>query len=217
MVRFLIIVDVQNDFCPGGSLAVEKGAMILGRVNLLAADGGFDCVIATQDWHPKGHVSFASANGKKPFEKADGPRGSLTLWPDHCVQGSEGADFHPGLDTAPIRFIVRKGFRQDMDSYSAFRENDEETVTGLGFLLTGLRGDDDCEIVLCGIATEVCVLASAMDALELPGKKRVMVALDACAAVSAEGEGKAVETMRAAGIAITDALSIVGSAARRTK
>jgi nicotinamidase/pyrazinamidase len=211
MKRFLIIVDLQNDFCPGGSLAVKKGALIVDRVNYLAAKGGFDHIIATQDWHPKEHISFASAHDMKPFESVETDYGTQALWPEHCVQKTKGAELRPDLDMAPIQFIVRKGFRHDVDSYSAFRENDKKTMTGLDGLITGLRGDDDCEIVLCGIATDVCVAASAMDALRLPGKKHVTVALDASAAVSAAGEAKAVAEMRAAGITLTDAGNIVAA------
>jgi nicotinamidase/pyrazinamidase len=211
MKRFLIIVDVQNDFCPGGSLAVKKGSLIVDRVNYLVAKGGFDHVIATQDWHPKEHISFAAVHGKRPFEIVEVDYGTQALWPEHCVQGSKGAELRPDLDMKGVQFVVRKGFRLDVDSYSAFRENDKKTKTGLEYLITGLRGDDDCEIVLCGIATDVCVQASAMDALELSGKKSVTVALDACAAVSPEGEAKAIQAMRAAGIAVTDAGNIVAA------
>lgn len=213
MKRFLIIVDVQNDFCPGGSLAVKKGALIVDRVNYLAAKGGFDHVVATQDWHPKEHVSFASTHDKRPFETVEVGYGAQALWPEHCVQGTKGAELRPDLDMKLVQFIVRKGFRRDVDSYSAFRENDKRTRTGLEYLISGLSGGEDSEIVLCGIATDVCVQASAMDALGLPGRKSVTVAIDACAAVSPEGEAAAIKAMKAAGAAIADSGNIVAAIA----
>jgi nicotinamidase/pyrazinamidase len=170
----LIIVDVQNDFCPGGALAVERGAEVVGPLNrlsaLFAANSGR--VIATQDWHPADHVSFAASHrGKKPGDTVDLslPDGKVfasgqVLWPAHCVQGSRGADFHEGLDMKPVSFIIRKGFRRGLDSYSAFFENDRLTPTGLDGLLKSLSVDT---VAIGGLATDYCVLYSALDAASL--------------------------------------------------
>ncbi|MDR2193003.1 MAG: bifunctional nicotinamidase/pyrazinamidase [Treponema sp.] len=152
----LIEIDVQNDFCPGGSLAVMDGDTVVEPLNELArtfAVAGAP-VIATQDWHPAGHSSFLSA-GRKPRE------GEI-LWPDHCVQGTAGADFHPKLDIKPVTIIVRKGFRPGIDSYSAFFENDRKTATGLAPYLRGLNVDT---LYIGGLATDYCVYYSCMDAI----------------------------------------------------
>ena len=156
----LVIIDVQNDFCPGGALAVADGDAVVPVVNRLAAR--FDHVVLTQDWHPVGHSSFATSHpGSAAFETIDMPYGRQTLWPDHCVQGTSGADFHPQLATDRAELVIRKGFRPTIDSYSAFYENDRCTPTGLaGYLRErGLR-----RIFLVGIATDFCVHYSAVDA-----------------------------------------------------
>ena len=158
----LIVVDVQNDFCPGGSLAIQEGDAVVDIINRIAPR--FAYTAATKDWHPAGHISFASSHaGKKPFEViTDG--GGQTLWPDHCVQGAPGAEFHPGLDTRPFSAVIHKGRRPGMDSYYAFFENDRATPTGLEFLLRGLGYG---RVFLCGLAADVCVFYSARDALSL--------------------------------------------------
>jgi nicotinamidase/pyrazinamidase len=170
----LLIIDVQNDFCPGGALAVEKGNQVAGPLNRLAAlfRARAGVVAATQDWHPEGHVSFASGHGKNAGETVNLPdvKGQI-LWPDHCVQGSAGADFHEGLDLKPVNLIVRKGFRPRLDSYSAFFENDRKTATGLDGYLKALAVNT---VVLGGLATDYCVLYSALDAAAL-GYKTVVV------------------------------------------
>lgn len=156
----LLIVDVQRDFCPGGALAVPRGDEIVPAVNRLAA--GYRHVVLTQDWHPPGHLSFASAHpGKQPFETAELSYGTQMLWPDHCVQDSEGAAFHPGLNVPHAELVLRKGFIPTIDSYSAFCENDRQTATGLASYLRE-RGFD--RITVCGLATDYCVLYSALDA-----------------------------------------------------
>ena len=155
----LLIVDVQNDFCPGGALAVQGGDDIIPAVNRLAHS--FAHVILTQDWHPPGHTSFASSHpGKRPFDTIEVPYGAQILWPDHCVQGTTGAAFHPKLDVRHAELVLRKGFRKSIDSYSAFCENDRRTATGLaGYLRErGFR-----RITLCGLATDFCVAFSAID------------------------------------------------------
>ena len=151
--KALIVIDVQNDFCPGGALAVSGGDEIVQPVNRLI--GAFDHVVLTQDWHPSGHSSFASTHpGKAPFETIDMPYGPQTLWPDHCVQGTPGAEFHPGLEWTKAELVIRKGFRTAIDSYSAFFENDHETPTGLAGYLKE-RGIS--ELTLVGLATDFCV------------------------------------------------------------
>lgn len=205
MKRFLIIVDVQNDFCPGGSLAVAGGASVIPVINGLSTSGKFDVVIATQDWHPSKHISFASTHGKHPFEAIAVPYGGQTLWPDHCVQGSPGADFHADLDLKPVQFIIRKGYRKEIDSYSAFFENDKSTATGLGSLVNGIAGDDGVELFIAGIATDVCVFNTAIDARRILGFRNVSVVSDACAGVDDAGTERALTTMRHEGISIVNA------------
>jgi nicotinamidase/pyrazinamidase len=156
----LLVIDVQNDFCPGGSLAVVEGDDVVPVVNRLS--GRFQHVVLTQDWHPRGHSSFATSHsGRAPFESVDMSYGPQTLWPDHCVQDTPGADFHRELLTGRAELIIRKGFRADIDSYSAFYENDRRTPTGLaGYLRErGLR-----RIFMAGLATDYCVYYSAIDA-----------------------------------------------------
>lgn len=157
----LIIVDVQNDFCSDGALAVPGGEEVIPRINSLR--GRFPLTVATQDWHPRGHVSFASTQGKNPGEFVELPSGPQILWPDHCLQGTPGADFHPDLDLTMVNLILRKGTSLGLDSYSAFLENDHTTSTGLAAYLKGLGVT---KVVLCGLATDFCVLFSALDAIE---------------------------------------------------
>lgn len=150
----LLIVDLQNDFCPGGALAVPEGDIIVPTVNQLL--GNFDHVLMTQDWHPEGHQSFASSHpDHDPYDVIEVDYGEQVLWPDHCVQGTEGAEFHPELDTTHSELIIRKGFRPEIDSYSAFYENDGETPTGLAGYLRERSIDT---LYLCGLAAR-CVLA----------------------------------------------------------
>jgi nicotinamidase/pyrazinamidase len=158
----LLIVDVQNDFCPGGALEVPKGDEVVPVINKL--NKKFDNVIQTQDWHPKGHWSFASSyQGKEPFGTTKLDYGEQVLWPDHCVQQTQGADFHPDLDTQPTQLIIRKGFRKSIDSYSAFYENDHETATGL----TGYLDDRNIDtIYVTGLATDFCVKWSVLDGIK---------------------------------------------------
>ena len=159
----LLVIDVQQDFLPGGSLAVPEGDAIIPLVNRLGAR--FEEVILTQDWHPRGHISFASTHGKQPFtETVEARYGTQSLWPDHTLQGEPGAAFPAALDLPHASLIVRKGFRRQMDSYSAFLENDHQTSTGLaGYLRDrGLH-----TLYLCGLATDYCVGHSALDGKSL--------------------------------------------------
>jgi nicotinamidase/pyrazinamidase len=193
----LLVVDAQNDFCPGGALAVPGGDEIVPTVNRLARD--FAHVVLTQDWHPAGHTSFASAHpGKTPFETMEMPYGAQILWPDHCVQATPGAAFHRGLDIPHAALIVRKGFRAAIDSYSAFQENDRKTPTGLASYLRE-RGFE--RVTLCGLATDFCVLYSALDA-RAAGFAATVV-LDACRGLDVDGSlARAIEEMRAAGVGL---------------
>lgn len=191
----LIVVDMQNDFCEGGALAVAGGNAIVPRVNTLIAE--HDHVVLTQDWHPPGHASFATSwPDSEPFSTRQFPYGPQTLWPAHCVQGTEGADFHPGLVTTKAQMIVRKGFHRGIDSYSALRENDRMTRTGLdGYL----KARGITKIVLCGLALDYCVAWSALDARQAGFDVTVIV--DATAAIDLEGSRKKMlSEMRQAGI-----------------
>ncbi len=181
----LIVVDMQNDFCPGGNLAVPGGNEVVPLINRLAH--GFKHVVLTQDWHPKGHLSFASSHaGKAPFVQIEMPYGPQTLWPDHCIQQTPGSAFHEGLDIPHAELIVRKGFRREIDSYSAFFENDHKTPTGLGGYLKE-RGFT--KTVCVGLAFDFCVRYSAEDAQSLGFETEVIEA--ACRAIDLNGSAEA--------------------------
>ena len=177
----LIVIDVQNDFCPGGALAVPEGDQIVPGINALM--DGAEAVVLTQDWHPADHASFASQHdGQDPYGLIDMPYGPQVLWPDHCVIGSEGAAFHADLHTDRAEMVIRKGFRRAIDSYSAFFENDHTTPTGLeGYLRT--RGIT--KLTMVGLATDFCVAYSAIDAAKLGFD--VTVKLDLCRAIDLNG------------------------------
>ena len=180
MSHALLVIDVQNDFCPGGALAVTDGDAIVSGINGLMAD--FQAVILTQDWHPAGHSSFASTHGAAPMSMMNMPYGPQVLWPDHCIQGSPGAKFHVDLQTQHADLIIRKGYNPAIDSYSAFFENDKTTPTGLeGYLRT--RGIDT--LTLVGLATDFCVNYSALDAAKLGFD--VTVQMDLCRAIDFDG------------------------------
>lgn len=199
----LLVIDVQNDFCPGGALAVPEGDAILPLVNRLGRR--FDHVLLTQDWHPPGHHSFASSHGgKQPFETIRLDYGEQVLWPDHCVQGTRGAAFHPQLDLPQAELVLRKGFRREIDSYSAFYENDRRTRTGLaGYLRDrGLR-----RLFLAGLATDFCVAWSALDGRR-EGFEMVVIE-DACRAIDLDGSlDRARAAMREAGVTVARAAEI---------
>ncbi len=191
----LIVIDVQNDFCPGGALAVAGGDEIIIRINGLME--AFGTVVLTQDWHPANHASFAANHpGAEPFSLAQMPYGPQVLWPTHCVQGSKGAEFHRDLWTDPAHLIVRKGFRPEIDSYSAFFENDHSTPTGLdGYL----RSRGITAVTLVGLATDYCVAYSAVDAAGLGYTATVLEG--AARAIDLNGSlAEAREKMRAAGV-----------------
>ena len=193
--KALIVIDVQNDFCPGGALAVEGGDQVVPVINQLM--GQFDHVLLTQDWHTADHSSFASQHaGKAPFDSVEMAYGNQTLWPDHCIQGSHGADFHPELNLMPAELVIRKGFRTQIDSYSAFFENDHTTPTGL----TGyLRERGMSELTFVGLATDFCVAYSALDAVGQGFSARVL--LEACRGIDLMGSMETmISNMKAAGV-----------------
>ncbi|MFO1158844.1 MAG: bifunctional nicotinamidase/pyrazinamidase [Reyranellaceae bacterium] len=197
----LIVIDLQNDFCEGGTLAVPGGNAIVPLVNRLIAH--HDNVVLTQDWHPPGHASFASAwPGADPFSARDFPYGPQTLWPDHCVQGTPGAAFHPDLQVGKVQMVVRKGFHPGIDSYSAFRENDRVTRTGLdGYLKE--RGFT--RLVMCGLALDYCVGWSALDARQAGFEVAVVQA--ATAAIDLDGSRqRMLSEMRQAGVKLREAV-----------
>ncbi len=194
----LLVVDVQNDFCPGGALAVAGGDAVVPLVNALGAVFGH--VLLTQDWHTPGHQSFASSHpGRQPFETIEAPYGPQTLWPDHCIQGTAGAAFHAGLELPRAELVIRKGFRREIDSYSALFENDHATPTGLAGYL---RERGFSRLFVCGLATDFCVGFSAIDAAA--AGFRVTVIEDACRAIDLEGSLAAARaSMTRAGVTFT--------------
>jgi nicotinamidase/pyrazinamidase len=202
--RALLILDVQNDFCPGGSLAVEDGDAVVAVINRIMPL--FPRVVATQDWHPADHVSFASSHpGRKVLDLVDAGGIEQVLWPDHCVRGTRGAELHPRLATAPVGLVLRKGVRRELDSYSAFLENDHRTETGLSHYLKGLRAG---ELFVCGLTTDYCVRASALDARRLGF--RVTLVLDACRGVDyPKGSVEtALAQMRKAGVTVVESSAL---------
>jgi nicotinamidase/pyrazinamidase len=195
----LVVVDVQNDFCPGGALPVPDGDAVIPVILRVAAL--FEPIVLTQDWHPPGHCSFASSHpGRQPFEVVSSAQGQPTLWPDHCVQGTRGAELHPSLDLAGAELILRKGFRREMDSYSAFFENDHTTPTGLaGYCLE--RGFQ--RLFFAGLAYDFCVGFSALDARRC-GFAAVVIR-DACRAIDVHGSVQAMGAEFARqGVAVVD-------------
>ncbi|MDF1619842.1 bifunctional nicotinamidase/pyrazinamidase [Pseudothioclava nitratireducens] len=195
----LIVIDMQNDFCPGGKLAVAGGDEVIPRINALMQE--FPVVVLTQDWHPPNHASFASNHdGAAPFSVIEMPYGPQTLWPDHCIWGTEGARLHPDLHTDPADLIIRKGFRAGIDSYSAFFENDKTTRTGLdGYL----RDRGVTELTFVGLALDFCVAWSALDAARLGFTTRVLEG--ACRAIDLDGSlHNARQAMIAAGVTLED-------------
>lgn len=193
----LLIIDVQNDFCPGGALAVAGGDEVIAPIHQIASQ--FAHIVLTQDWHPADHTSFASAHpGKRPYETIEMPYGSQTLWPNHCVQQTTGADFHPALLLPQAELILRKGFRPQIDSYSAFFENDRTTPTGLAGYL---RERSLTRVFLCGLAYDYCVGYSALDARRLGFE--AVIFQDACRAIDLNGSVAKIELeFAAAGVGL---------------
>jgi len=197
----LVVVDIQNDFCPGGALAVPRGDEVVPIINRLAAR--FRNVVLTQDWHPAGHFSFASSHpGKKPYQTVTAPYGEQVLWPDHCVQGTRGAEFHPALDVPHAALVLRKGADPRIDSYSTFYENDRTTPTGL---IGYCRERGFSRVFLAGLAYDFCVRYSAEDARR--EGFAVFVVEDACRGIDVEGSVAATRaTLAAIGVARISAL-----------
>lgn len=200
----LLVIDVQNDFIPGGQLAVPEGDLIVPLINRLA--GQFKQVVIAQDWHPAGHASFASSHpGRQPYDVIQLPYGEQTLWPDHCIQGSRGAEFHSGLDLPHAQLVIRKGCNPDIDSYSAFMEADRVTTTGLAGYLKE-RGIDT--VYLVGLALDFCVMFSALDARA--AGFNAFVVLDACRAIDLNGSlAAAIERMQVAGVGLIQSTEIL--------
>ena len=191
----LLIIDVQNDFCPGGQLAVQDGDQVVAPINLMITSAAH--IVATQDWHPDGHASFATSHeGRRPFDAIEFSYGMQTLWPDHCIQGSDGAAFHPALDTARAAAIIRKGMNPAVDSYSAFFENDKKTQTGLA----GYLRDIGCkQLTVAGLATDFCVAWSALDGVSEGFEVKVQLA--SCRGINFNGSlDAALENMRNCGV-----------------
>ncbi len=207
-MKALLLIDIQNGFCPGGNLPVPEGDRVVPVANRLIDSGRYDLIVASQDWHPAGHGSFASAHpGKQPFDMGTLSGKPQMMWPDHCVQGTADAALHPALKADRIDFIQQKGENPDVDSYSAFRDNDQAALTGLAGYL---RSKGVTELDLCGLATDYCVKFSALDAVEmLPGVK-VRFIEDASRGIDPAGVAAAIDEMRARGVAIlssTEALA----------
>jgi len=201
----LVVIDVQNDFCPDGALAVADGDAVIEVIHRVAPR--FEHIVLTQDWHPAGHSSFASAHaGKQPFEQIELSYGAQTLWPDHCIQGSKGAEFHPALHLPRAEMILRKGYRPQIDSYSAFFENDRSTPTGLAGYL------DEREltrIFLAGLAYDYCVGYSALDARRL-GLQAVVIR-NACRAIDLDGSVAKIEAeFDQAGVMLIESAELSG-------
>lgn len=205
----LLVIDVQRDFCPGGQLAITDGDAVVPAINALAPL--FEHVILTQDWHPANHASFASQHaGKQPFNQIELGYGAQTLWPDHCVQNTLGAEFHPGLSAEVFKrteLILRKGFRRDIDSYSAFVENDQQTTTGLAGYL---RERGFARIFIAGLAYDYCVRFSAVDAVGAGFEAWVIQ--DACRSVGpGSSEEAATRAFEESGVRLTTVAALLGS------
>jgi nicotinamidase/pyrazinamidase len=205
----LIVIDVQNDFCPGGALAVPRGDEVIAPI--LRSAPLFSHIILTQDWHPAHHTSFAASHpGKKPYESIELAYGAQTLWPPHCIQETPGADFHSALYLPRAEMIMRKGFRPQVDSYSAFFENDRATATGLAGYL---RERELTRVFLAGLAYDYCVGYSALDARRLGFS--ALVLRDACRAIDLDGSVATMEAQFAkAGVAVIETAQILDVAAR---
>ncbi|WP_112944283.1 MULTISPECIES: bifunctional nicotinamidase/pyrazinamidase [unclassified Rhizobium] len=207
-MKALLLIDIQNGFCPGGNLAVPDGDKVVPIANRLIASDRYDLIVASQDWHPEGHGSFASSHeGKQPFELHELSGKPQMMWPDHCVQGTKDAELHPELRVPEIDVIFQKGEKHHVDSYSAFRDNDQDAITGLADYL---KEQGVTELDLCGLATDYCVKFSALDALEmLPGVK-VRFIEDASRGITPEGVAAAIKEMRQSGIDIVTSEQLIG-------
>ena len=199
-MKALLLVDIQNGFCPGGNLPVLEGHEVVPVANRLIESGKYDLIVASQDWHPEDHGSFASSHpDKEPFELGTLSGKPQMMWPDHCVQGTEDAELHPHLKIEAIDLIIQKGLNRSVDSYSAFRDNDRNAHTGLAAYLTD-QGITDLDV--CGLATDYCVKFSALDALDMMPGIKVRLIEDASRGITPDGVATAIKEMRQKGIAI---------------
>ena len=206
-MKALLLIDIQTGFCPGGNLAVAHGDDIVPIANSLISDGGYDVIVASQDWHPANHGSFASQHpGKKPFDMGELSGQPQVMWPDHCVQETPDAEFHPDLDIGAVDYIQQKGENPAVDSYSAFRDNDQAALTGLAGYL---RAQQITELDVCGLATDYCVKFSALDAVEMLPDVKVRFIEDASRGITPEGVRAAIEEMRANGVGIIKSSEIL--------
>ena len=206
MTKALLLIDIQNGFCPGGNLPVAEGDAVVPVANRLMKSGQYDLIIASQDWHPANHGSFASQHiGKQPFEMGELSGKPQMMWPDHCVQGTNDAAFHPDLQADQIDYIQRKGENPAVDSYSAFRDNDQSALTGLA---DHLKSRHVTELDIMGLATDYCVQFSVLDAAEmLPGVKLRLIE-DGCRGIDPSGVDAALKAMAAAGVDIIQSREI---------
>lgn len=206
MTKALLLIDIQNGFCPGGNLPVADGDAVVPVANRLMQSGQYDLVVASQDWHPANHGSFASQHdGKKPFDMGELSGQPQVMWPDHCVQNTPDAEFHPDLDQSRIDFVQRKGENPAVDSYSAFRDNDRSALTGLSDYL---RSKNVTELDLMGLATDYCVRFSALDAVDMLPGVTVRLIADGCRGIDPAGVKQAFDAMANAGIEIVDSSRI---------
>ncbi|WP_075292295.1 bifunctional nicotinamidase/pyrazinamidase [Pararhizobium arenae] len=199
-MKCLLLIDIQNGFCTGGNLAVPEGEAVVPVANRLISEGGYDLIVASQDWHPADHGSFASQHpGKAPFELGTLGGKPQMMWPDHCVQGSEDAEFHPDLAVSAFNHVQRKGMNVEVDSYSAFRDNDRAALTGLSDFLKKQNID---RLDIAGLATDYCVKFSALDAKEMLPGVTVRFIEDASRGITPDGVKQAVDEMTKAGIQV---------------
>lgn len=205
-MKALLLVDIQNGFCPGGNLAVSEGDAVVPVANRLIDSGYYDLIVASQDWHPANHGSFASQHeGKSPFEMGELSGKPQMMWPDHCVQGTSDAEFHPDLKASAISYVQRKGENPSVDSYSAFRDNDQNAVTGLAEYL---REKGVTQLDVCGLATDYCVSFSVCDAVDMLPDVKVRFIEDASRGITPEGVAIAIDTMRAKGAEVITSAQI---------
>jgi nicotinamidase/pyrazinamidase len=206
-MKALLLVDIQNGFCPGGNLPVPHGDEIVPIANRLIEDGGYDVIVASQDWHPADHGSFASQHpGKKPFEMGELSGQPQVMWPDHCVQETQDAEFHPDLNIEAVDYIQQKGENPAVDSYSAFRDNDKAALTGLAGYL---KAQQITELDVCGLATDYCVKFSALDAADMLPGVRIRFIEDASRGIDPAGVAAAIDEMRSKAIGIVSSAAIL--------
>ncbi|AYM05945.1 MULTISPECIES: bifunctional nicotinamidase/pyrazinamidase [Agrobacterium] len=206
-MKALLLIDIQNGFCPGGNLAVADGDRVVPIANALIDNGGYDLIVASQDWHPENHGSFASQHpGKKPFDMGELSGKPQMMWPDHCVQGTPDAEFHPDLKTETFDYIQQKGENPAVDSYSAFRDNDQGATTGLADYL---NRQGITQLDVCGLATDYCVSFSVLDALDMLPDVQVRFIEDASRGIDPQGIKAAITTMREKGAIVLKSRDIL--------